>query len=270
MSPPLSGRPFIEAGEAVLAEAVGPGVAAPERAALHRGVSSSSTTAIRIMSVAASERAALHRGRPSVMMSPPLSSWSPPLSGRPFIEARSTSPRWRTRRGSPPLSRRPFIEASAARHPAGSPPGSPPLSGRPFIEASAARHPAGSPPGSPPLSGRPFIEARLRTGRSRSGSRTSPPLSGRPFIETVQRYPPRRAGHQSPPLSGRPFIEACAATAPTSRCPRQTGILTVPLLVLVAAPACSTACSKDAVDGQHNLGRGETPRRREQRGCWTT
>ena len=50
---------------------------------------------------------------------------------------------------------------------------------------------------------------------------------------------------------------------------RQTGILTVPLLVLVAAPVCSTARSKDAVDGQHNLGRGETPRRREQRGCWT-
>ena len=33
---------------------------------------------------------------------------------------------------------------------------------------------------------------------------------------------------------------------------------------------CSNACSRDAVDKQSGAGRGETPRRGEQRGCWAT
>ena len=59
---------------------------------------------------------------------------SPPLSGRPFIEAEFERVAYRARR-SPPLSGRPFIEAASARGVAVRPGRSPPLSGRPFIEA---------------------------------------------------------------------------------------------------------------------------------------
>ena len=41
------------------------------------------------------------------------------------------------------------------------------------------------------------------------------------------------------------------------------------LLVRMAA-RCSSGCSRDAVDRRRHPGRGETPRRGEQRGYWTT
>ena len=60
-SPPLSGRPFIEAPRPTCCTAWAVLVAAPERAALHRGTTTNVLYGVGIL-VAAPERAALHRG----------------------------------------------------------------------------------------------------------------------------------------------------------------------------------------------------------------
>ena len=134
LSPSLRGRPFIEACPRGRSSPHPPRVAAPERAALHRG-----------------------GGNPNTALGQLTAS--PPLSGRPFIEARRGWCSSRSCTWSPPLSGRPFIEARRGWCSSRSCTWSPPLSGRPFIEAASmpGRDPARRE--SPPPSGRPFIEA---------------------------------------------------------------------------------------------------------------
>src|SRR6266567_2305156 len=136
----MTGRPFIEARRR-RAPRPGPGgpVAAPDRAALHRGFWS----AFNWFSVGVR---------------------SPPLTGRPFIEACRTPPRGRSHRWWPPLTRAALHrgdekQALALRNENRSPP----LTGRPFIEACRTRRTGTTLRRSPPLTGRPFIEASPRS-----------------------------------------------------------------------------------------------------------
>ena len=116
-SPPLSGRPFIEAAVSWATEPRKARVAAPERAALHRGDRTYDLWGSYSAAVAALARAALHRGNFGVQALPGGAGRSP-LSGRPFIEAWCRAASRRGGYTSPLLFGRPFIEARTGRCPA--------------------------------------------------------------------------------------------------------------------------------------------------------
>jgi hypothetical protein len=211
--------------------------------------------------VAAPVRAVLHRGVIYQSALPNHADMSPPLCGRPFIEASTargtarvpatvaapdraalhrgavepTTPDSRTFGGSSgPSSRRP----DAVPEPGTAAGGRRPLAGGPSSRrGGAVQGDAAVAPVSPPLSGRPFIEAGTRSGCRRApwpracdhGPGTAPPMndatnppSARPEPSHPSRKKPQvdnmpRTPGQARTQSQQPYLAAFAASTQRAR-----------------------------------------------------